>query len=384
MRVAVIYDFGVNRGGGDFVMLNILEALSNAGYEVSLLTSRPRGLYESAKLFGKPALNVDIRHIKVPSYLRHPYTVAYVAHKATKDGDDNYDAYLVSDDVPKCITDRKGVCYMHYPHAARFKFKEYVAAKYKTTLHGRLMWRLHETLFPRLYLTDRKPESWLLIANSVVTRHHAAETFRMNVEDVVLVNPPVSARRINEAWKNSSLEKENLVVCVGRFESEKRFTDVLQALAYLKESIDVKLSLVGFKYDERPLIKVIKGLGLEKNVELLVNAERNVLINRLLRAKAIVHPTPHEPFGIAVVEGMAAGCIPIVRRGLNGPWLEITKEGKYGFGFNGLEELASAIKKVIESYDSFNVKAIALRALEFDEAKFKRRFINLFKNFMTA
>ena len=384
MRVAVIYDFGVNKGGGDFVMLNILEALSNAGYEVSLLTSRPRGLYESAKLFGKPALNVDIRHIKVPSYLRHPYTVAYVAHKATKDGDDNYDAYLVSDDVPKCITDRKGVCYMHYPHAARFKFKEYVAAKYKTTLHGRLMWRLHETLFPRLYLTDRKPESWLLIANSVVTRHHAAETFRMNVEDVVLVNPPVSARRINEAWKNSSLEKENLVVCVGRFESEKRFTDVLQALAYLKESIDVKLSLVGFKYDERPLIKVIKGLGLEKNVELLVNAERNVLINRLLRAKAIVHPTPHEPFGIAVVEGMAAGCIPIVRRGLNGPWLEITKEGKYGFGFNGLEELASAIKKVIESYDSFNVKAIALRALEFDEAKFKRRFINLFKNFMTA
>jgi len=384
VRVAVIYDFGVNRGGGDFVMLNILEALSNAGYEVSLLTSHSRGLYESAKFFGKPAPNVDIRRIKVPSYLRHPYTVAYVAHKATKNGDDVCDAYLVSDDIPKCITDRKGVCYMHYPHAARLKFKEYVAAKYKTTLHGKLMWRLHEVLFPRLYSTDTKPESWLLVANSVVTRHHAAETFHMDVEDVVLLNPPVSVRRINEAWKNSSLEKENLVVCVGRFESEKRFTEVLQALVRLRKSVDVKLSLIGFKCGEGRLIKAIREFGLEENVELLVNAERDILINRLLRAKAIVHPTPHEPFGIAVVEGMAAGCTPIVRRGFNGPWLEITKEGKYGIGFNSLEELASAIKKAIESYDSFNVRAIALRALEFDEARFERRFINLFKNFMTA
>jgi hypothetical protein len=44
MRVAMIYDFGVNRGGGDFVMLNILEVLCNAGHEVSLLTSHPKGL----------------------------------------------------------------------------------------------------------------------------------------------------------------------------------------------------------------------------------------------------------------------------------------------------------------------------------------------------
>jgi hypothetical protein len=35
MKIAMIYDFGVNLGGGDFVMLNILEALCNAGYENS-------------------------------------------------------------------------------------------------------------------------------------------------------------------------------------------------------------------------------------------------------------------------------------------------------------------------------------------------------------
>jgi len=380
VKVAVIYDFAVNKGGGDFVMLNILEALNNTSYQVSLFTSYPKGLHESAKFFGKPVPNVDIYHVKVSSFLRHPYTIAYVTRKVVKTGGDAYDAYLVSDDIPKCVANWKGVCYMHYPHAARFKFKEYIATKYENTICGRFVWRLHEALFPRLYLTDRKPENWLLIANSTVTRRHAAETFHVDVENIALLNPPVGARRINETWRNSSLEKENLIVCVGRFEFEKRFEEVLRALAHLKKKdINVELSLIGFKHDEGRLIKAIRELGLEENVELLMNAGRDILINRLLKAKAIVHPTPYEPFGIAVVEGMAAGCIPIVRKGFNGPWLEITKKGRYGLGFNTIKELTDALKNIIESYNSFNIKDIALRALEFDESKFKQKFVELIR-----
>jgi len=384
MRVAMIYDFGVNLGGGDFVMLNILEVLYNAGYEVSLLTSHPKGLWESGKFFEKTVPNVDIHSIKMPSYLRHPYTIAYIARKAAGVGGNVNDVYLVSDDIPICIANQKGVCYMHYPHAARFNFKEYVATKYKAILRGRLAWRIHKILFPRLYLVDRKPEKWLLVANSVVTRRHAAETFHVYVEDIALLNPPVASRMINKMWKNCSFEKENLIVCVGRFEFEKRFTEVLQALARLKKKINVKLSLIGFAHDERHILEVIRALGLEENVELLVNAGRRTLIDRLLRAKAIVHPAPNEPFGIAVVEGMAAGCVPIIRREVNGPWLEITKEGRYGFGFSNLEDLVNIMEKVIEFYDSFGMKNIVARALEFDEAEFKRRFIDVFENFLAV
>ena len=42
------------------------------------------------------------------------------------------------------------------------------------------------------------------------------------------------------------------------------------------------------------------------------------------------------------------------------------------------------MEKVIEFYDSFDVEAMVSRAFEFDEAEFKRKFINLFENFMTA
>jgi glycosyltransferase involved in cell wall biosynthesis len=179
------------------------------------------------------------------------------------------------------------------------------------------------------------------------------------------------------------MARVSIIVSSKRFEFEKCFTEVLHALARLKKKINVKLSLIGFAYDERRIFEVIRVLGLEENVELLVNAERRTLIDRLLRAKAIVHPALHEPFGIAVVEGMAAGCVPIVRRGANGPWLEITKEGKYGLGFNSLEELVDLVEKVIEFYNSLNIKVITARALEFDEAKFRQKFINMFENFLT-
>jgi glycosyltransferase involved in cell wall biosynthesis len=345
------------------------------------LTSYAKGLQESAEFFDKPVPNVDICHVKVPSYLRHPYTIAYIARKVAEVGSSTYDTYLVSDDIPKCIANQKGICYIHYTHAARFNFKEYMATKYKTTLRGKLVWRIHKTLFPRFYLVDRKPEKWILVANSMITRQHATKTFHVDIEDVILPNPPVASKVINKMWKNSSFEKENLIVCVGRFEFEKHFTEVLHALVSLKKKINVKLSLIGFAYDERRIFEVIRMLGLEENVELLVNAERRTLIEGLLRAKAIVHPTPHEPFGIAVVEGMAAGCIPIIRRGFNGPWMEITQKGAYGLGFNSVDELGNMLLKAIMRYDDFDINAVTSKALEFDETVFKEKFLRMLKGF---
>jgi cellulose synthase/poly-beta-1,6-N-acetylglucosamine synthase-like glycosyltransferase len=78
MRIAVIYDFVANLGGGDFVMLNILEALHDVGYKVTLLTSYPEGLQFSARFFGKTIPNVNIYSVKVPRFLKHPYSIAYI------------------------------------------------------------------------------------------------------------------------------------------------------------------------------------------------------------------------------------------------------------------------------------------------------------------
>ena len=378
MKVGIIYDFGINRGGGDFVMLNIIKALSNRGYDVSLVTSNPHGIYEAAKYFDEDVPSINIRYVRVPHILKHPYTIAYIANKVAKA--EKYDIYVISDDIPKAISNQRGICYVHYSHASRFRFKMYTASKYRKSIKGRIIWSLHRIFFPMFFLKDSLPQNWLLIANSMVTRRHLAETFHIHDNSIALLNPPVASAKIYRVWRNSSVEKENLAVCIGRLEPDKGFIDVLKAVAKLKGKL--RLSLMGFSDSEEEIVKAVKDLKLENNVELIVNADRKTIMERLIRAKAIVHPTPHEPFGIAVVEGMATGCIPVVRRGFNGPWMEITQEGHYGIGFNSIEELAEALESVIQFYDNVDPKAIASRALEFDETRFRQRFMEIFENFI--
>jgi hypothetical protein len=84
MKVAVIYDFATHPGGGDFVMLNILHTLKEIGVEVHLLTSRPEGLQKSASFFEVKTPAVNLHYMRLPPYFKHPYSMAYIACKATK------------------------------------------------------------------------------------------------------------------------------------------------------------------------------------------------------------------------------------------------------------------------------------------------------------
>jgi len=381
LEIGVVYNFGVHKGGGDYVFLNILEVLKDLEYDVSLITSNPSGLYEANSLFDKNVKDVNICHIKTSSFLPHPYTIAYIGKKVAE----KYDLLLISDDLPKCLKNDRFICYINYSHATRFKFKNYIARKYWETSSGKVSWWIHERLFPRFFSTHCISNQWLLIVNSWVTFEHTLKTFDLDPKSLELLHPPVDSAFISEIWRKSKIRKENLVVSIGRFEPDKGFNDVLEALAFLEGKINVDLCLIGFSYDDsylEALQKTIRDKGLEGKVELLINADRKSIIDRLLRAKTIVHSTLHEPFGIAVVEGMAAGCVPIVRKGFNGPWLEITQKGNYGMGFETIGELASILEMVIGDYDSLDVEKIRNMSSQFDKDRFKKRFSLIFNKFL--
>ena len=295
MRVAIIYDFAVNKGGGDFVMLNILRALNDSGYDTTLITSNPSGLRKAAELFDVGVLGVNIKYIKVPNILKHPYSIAYMASKAKND---RYDLYVFSDDIPKCMNSERVVCYVHYPHAARIKHPEFVADKYKRSIYGKTMWLLHKNLFPIFFVDKNVPTSWLILANSSLTCSHVSKI--LNTNKIILLYPPVDVKRIVKLSKISS--KENLIIAIGRFEPERRYEDLIYALAKIK--IEYKALLIGFSYDDnyaRYLKKIIKDMDVANKVDLVLNADRKYVLSKLVKAKIIVHTAIREPFGIAIV-----------------------------------------------------------------------------------
>ena len=114
-----------------------------------------------------------------------------------------------------------------------------------------------------------------------------------------------------------------------------------------------------------------------RNVDLLVNASRNLQIKIYSRAKVFLHTMRGEHFGIAIVEGMAAGLIPIVHKS-GGPWNDIILRGKYGFGYSSIDEAVEVIRKGIKDYWKYRDLALK-RATLFSKTKFKEKFKRIVK-----
>ncbi len=88
-------------------------------------------------------------------------------------------------------------------------------------------------------------------------------------------------------------------------------------------------------------------------VEFYTNADRNKLVEVATTSKVFAHTTRFEHFGIAVVEGMTAGC-PIVVHKNGGPYEDIIDFGKYGLYFETVEELAQQIDKLMTNKNTWN------------------------------
>jgi glycosyltransferase involved in cell wall biosynthesis len=388
MKVGVIYDFGVNKGGGDYVMLNILQALHEAGHQVSLMTSNPLGLKEITNFFGKNILNIYIKRITLFRFIGHPYSIYMIARKAKKMLE-NFDLVIVSDDVPKPLLNaRKILVYVHYPHAARLIYNELKRSAFKETIRGKLLWSLHKLLFPRFFFANRLPENCLVLVNSSLTKNHAE---RVYLCDTTLLYPPVEACKIYEYFKMKNPKKRSMAVVVGRLEPERQVEIVLEAAKLIKNKYGIEalphIVVAGFAKDSKYIKKILSLIcdhNLEPYIRLYINISRSELIKYLLSAKMIISPHPHEQFGISVVEGMAARCIPVVRKGFNGPWMDITQQGKYGIGFSKADELAEILYRIDAVYDSFDVQQIADRSLKFDEEIFRKSFLDVASKFVTA
>ena len=89
---------------------------------------------------------------------------------------------------------------------------------------------------------------------------------------------------------------------------------------------------------------------------------------------------------MAVVEAMAAGCVPVVPR-VGGPWQDILdgRQGAYGFSYQGPEEAAELIDWLIR--DEGLRGEVSRRARErcrlFDQSVFHRRIQEIVGSFFS-
>jgi len=128
------------------------------------------------------------------------------------------------------------------------------------------------------------------------------------------------------------------------------------------------------------LHRLIAEMPTEGSVKLLTDQPFAKLVELLSRAKVFLRTLHHEPFGISIVEAMAAGCVPVVPRN-GGPWCDILdqSQGKYGYSYQTIEEAASLVSMLLENEELRKEVSnrARLRAMDFDSAIFERKILKV-------
>jgi len=120
------------------------------------------------------------------------------------------------------------------------------------------------------------------------------------------------------------------LVSVARLVPHKRIADGIKALSQLlKRGVDAEYRIVSDGPERARLEALRSELGLGDRVHFLGFLPRAELIAELMASDVLLHPSEAEGFGIAVVEGMAAGLPVVVAK--SGGVQDIVEHGRFGY-----------------------------------------------------
>ena len=227
-----------------------------------------------------------------------------------------------------------------------------------------------------------------VICNSVYTKKFIDKEFGI---DSTVVYPPV------ETDKFKFMEKDKLILTVGRFSSSSQFKRhdlLIEAFkALIKNGVRGWRMVIVGKVEDAQSLKIISELRSKiKGLPIAIKTDLEHERLRLLYGKSSVYwhaagygtdlnkfPERAEHFGISTVEAMAAGAIPLSFAG--GGQLEIINNGENGFLWNNPHELISLTKKIIDDdklREKISISAIR-RSENFSQEIFCQKITSLFK-----
>ncbi len=186
----------------------------------------------------------------------------------------------------------------------------------------------------------------ILISNSFYTQEIIKE--RLNIESLVIHPPPTI-----DSSKIVSREKEDMVLTMSRIVRGKKLERVLSIAERMK---GIRFVIIGRMYDKE-YYEELMSRRLD-NLTFLINKPRSIMLDCLARAKILLHTMDHETFGLSIIEGMLARCIPLVPRN-GGPWIDILdkKDGLYGYSYDSIDTAIDRIEMLLSNGDSIAERA---------------------------
>lgn len=372
MPKAALYDPYLDTlGGGERYCLTVVESLLNHGYDVDIFWSGDSSIITKAK--DRFELDISKANIVPDIFNEHAHRI-------------------------ECIDDREGIVkIVSRPNNSNDVIKKAKSFlnKYNTTKKYDLFFYLSDWSIPFLFSkknllhvqvpflkTVSTKEKLInqvklffinrVICNSNFTQKYALNKFGNKCE---VLYPPVDVRQFDP-----TLPKENTILSVGRFDNllnSKKQDVLIEAFKKLynqNKGTDWKLVLAGGSLqspEQNSYLLHLQTLSSGLPVEFVVNPDFTKIKSLYESAKLYwhaagynvdqeLHPENTEHFGIAPVEAMAAGAVPLVvnRGGLS----EIVTDSQSGYLWDTSEDLVAKTQLLIGS--SATLTQISQKSIE--------------------
>ena len=386
MPRAALYDPYLDTlGGGERYSLSVVESLLKLGYDVDIFWSGDPEIIPKA--ISRFNLNIGTANIVPDIFQEHPHQIECVETQENI-------AKLISRPAP----------HKNYLHKLTSLIN-----KFKITRQYNIFFYLSDWSLPFLFSQKNFlhvqvpfvkpisiPESLLnylklllinrVICNSKFTLGFALPKFG---KKCAVLYPPVDVLQFDPQQP-----KENTILSVGRFDNllnSKKQEVLIECFSKVfkqNKASDWKLVLAGGSVQDpsqNSYLIYLQSLAKDLPVEFIVNPDFELIKQTYQRSKIYwhaagydidekTHPENTEHFGIAPVEAMASGSVPIVVN--KGGLAEILTDSHSGYLWDTKEDLISKTQLLIGSNST--LQKMSLAAVEMSQHFSKESFDNSF------
>ncbi|MGB9959778.1 MAG: glycosyltransferase [Candidatus Bathyarchaeales archaeon] len=211
----------------------------------------------------------------------------------------------------------------------------------------------------------------LVLCNSYFTADVTKKQIGVNP---LVIYPPVNLNKVT--YSKLSKIKKNIVLTVANFLPAKK----LEQIPLIANKVNAKFFILGRVNNissYRMVLKLIKSCDVEDRVTVIANPPHVVKTELLQKAKVFLHTSLFEPFGISIVEGMGAGCIPVVHDS-GGPREFVP----YCWRYKDVEDAAQKIKEALDLWSPSIANDMRSIAYKFRKERFQEEFSTALKSYL--
>ena len=263
--------------------------------------------------------------------------------------------------IPKAASERT-IVYVHFPVDIEVASERYISSRFKRVY-----------IKPWQFISNNLDfiKKSTIVTNSYYTRNLVRKAWGVESTVIAPPCPQYSFPIIKE-------KKQEVICSLGRFTPEKDYEVILNVARKLS---DKKFELVGSITSDKT--EYLNGLirSAPQNVIFHINASIEEKLEVLSRAKVLLHSFVGEHFGIALVEAMSAGILPVTHD--SGAAKEdnlVPIEFRY-------RDIDGAVRATADALDKWNLStAISLResARKFSPDHFRANMKNFISKWITS